>query len=85
MLNSVRGCICTREAGGFRQPYERSAIAQVNNGFSELLRSQAALLILGLIVVLVAGGVIFPAVWSSKKTRRTAALDVLDRILRWRR
>lgn len=85
MLNSVRGCICTSEARGFRPLYELSVIAQVDNGFSELLRSQAALLILGLIVVLVAGVVIFPAVWSSKKTRRTAALDVLDRILRWRR
>jgi hypothetical protein len=33
----------------------------------------------------VIGGVIFPAVRSRKKTRRTAALDVLDRILWWRR
>src|SRR5690348_15698358 len=33
----------------------------------------------------VIGGVIFPAVWSRNKTRRTAALDVLDGILRWRR
>jgi hypothetical protein len=38
-----------------------------------------------LVIVLVIGGVIFPAVWSRKKARRTAALDVLDRILRWRR
>jgi hypothetical protein len=30
-------------------------------------------------------GVIFPAVWAGKKTRRTAALDVLDWSLRWRR
>jgi FtsZ-interacting cell division protein ZipA len=43
------------------------------------------LVILILVIVLVIGGVIFPAVWSSKKTRRTAALDVLDRLLRWRR
>jgi len=33
----------------------------------------------------VIGGVIFPAVWSSKRARRAAALNVLDRILRWRR
>jgi hypothetical protein len=57
-------------------------MAQVSNG---LARNQVVLLILGLLLVLVIGGVIFPAVWSSKKTRRTAALDVLDRILRWRR
>jgi hypothetical protein len=57
-------------------------LAQVSNG---LVRNQAVLLIVGLVIVLVIGGVIFPAVWSSKRTRRTAALNVLDRILRWRR
>ena len=60
-------------------------MAQVSNGLPGLLRNQAVLVILGLVIVLVIGGVIFPAVWSSKKTRRTAALDVLDRILRWKR
>ena len=85
MLNSVRGCLCTREVGGSRQAYRLSVIAQVSRDMPGLLRSQAALLILGLLIVLMIIGVIFPAVWSSKKTRRTAALDVLDRILRWRR
>ena len=56
-------------------------ISQVSN----VLRNHGALLILGLVVIFVIGGVIFPAVWSRKKPRRTAALDVLDRILRWRR
>jgi hypothetical protein len=56
-------------------------ISQVSN----VLRNHAVLLILVLVIVLVTGGVIFPAVWSGKKTRRTAALDVLDRLLRWRR
>jgi hypothetical protein len=56
-------------------------ISQVSN----VLRNHGALLILVLVIVLVIGGVIFPAVWSGKKTRRTAALDVLDRLLRWRR
>jgi len=60
-------------------------MAQVSNDASGLLRNQAALLILGLLIVLLIGGVIFPAVWSSKKTRRTAALDVIDRLLRWKR
>ena len=69
------------EAGGCRQFYELSVIFKVSN----VLRNHAALLILGLVIVFVIGGVIFPAVWSRKKTRRTAALDVLDRILRWRR
>jgi hypothetical protein len=57
-------------------------MAQVSNG---LMRNQAMLLIVGLVIILVIGGVVFPAVWSGKKVRRTAALDVLDRILRWRR
>jgi hypothetical protein len=82
VLTSVRGCICNGEVGGSRRIYELSMIAQVSNG---LARNQVVLLILGLLLVLVIGGVIFPAVWSGKKTRRTAALDVLDRILRWRR
>lgn len=85
MLNSVRGCICTREAEGSRQVYRLSVIAQVSRDVTGLLRSQAALVILGVLLVLVIVGVIFPAVWSSKRTRRTAALNVLDRILRWRR
>lgn len=60
-------------------------MAQASHG---LLRYQAALLILvilGLGVVLVIAGVIFAAVFSDKRTRRTAALAVLDRILRWKR
>jgi hypothetical protein len=85
VLNSVRGCICNGEAGGSRQVYRLSAIAQASRDIPDLLRNQAVLVILILVIVLVIGGVIFPAVWSSKKTRRTAALDVLDRLLRWRR
>jgi hypothetical protein len=80
VLNSVRGCICNSEAARVRQLYEVSMMSQVNYGFSGLMRSQAALLIL---VVLMVGGVIMPAVWSSKKARRTAALDVLDRVIRF--
>ena len=85
MLNSVRGCICNGEAGGSRQVYRLSVIAQASRDIPDLLRNQAVLVILILVIVLVIGGVIFPAVWSSKKTRRTAALDVLDRLLRWKR
>jgi len=77
---SVRGCT-DKTAGGCRKLYELSVISQVSN----VLRNHGALLILGLVVILVIGGVIFPAVWSRKKPRRTAALDVLDRILRWKR
>ena len=80
MFISVRGC-SDNNAGGCRQLYELSAVSQVSN----VLRNHGALLILGLVVAFVIGGVVLPAVWSGKKARRTAALDVLDRILRWRR
>jgi hypothetical protein len=81
VLNSVRGCICNGEAAGARQVYRLCVIAQASRDIPNLLRNQAVLVILILVIVLV----IFPVVWSSKKTRRTAALDVLDRLLRWRR
>jgi hypothetical protein len=78
---SLRGTTDKTGAGGCRQVYELSAVSQVSN----VLRNHGALLILGLVVAFVIGGVVLPAVWSGKKARRTAALDVLDRILRWRR
>ena len=80
MFISVRGC-SDNNAGGCRQLYELSVISQVSN----VLRNHPALLIIGLVVAFVIGGVVFPAVWSRKKARRTAALDVLDRLLRWKR
>ena len=85
MFTSVRGCICNGEAGGSRQFYELSMMTQVSNSLPGLLRNQPVLLILALVIVLVIAVVIIPAIWSGKKTRRTAALDVLDRILRWKR
>ena len=85
MLTSVRGCICNGEVAGSRRIYELSVMAQVSKDLPGLLGNQAVLLILGLLIILVIGGVIFPAVWSRKRTRRTAALDVIDRLLRWKR
>ena len=85
MLDSLRGCICDGEAGSPRRIYDLTLMAQVSRDIPGLMRNQAALLILVLVIILVSGGVVLPAVWSSKKTRRTAALDVLDRLLRWRR
>lgn len=82
MLNSVRGYICNSEVGRPRRIYEPSMITQVRSG---LARNQALLVIVALVIIRVMVGVIFPALWSGKKTRRTAALDVLDCIVRWRR
>src|SRR2546425_1014862 len=56
---SVRGC-SDNNAEGCRQLYELSVIAQVGRGFSGLVRNQAVLVILILVIVLVIGGVIFP-------------------------
>lgn len=84
MVTSVRGSSCHGEVAGSRRIYELSVMAQVSKDLPGLLGNQAVLLILGLLIVLVTGGVIFPAVWSRKRTRRSAALDVLDRLLRWK-
>jgi hypothetical protein len=85
VLNSLRGYICDGEAGSPRRVYDLTLMAQVSRDIPGLMRNQAMLLITILVIILVTGGVVLPAVWSSKKTRRTAALDVLDRLLRWRR
>ncbi len=37
----------------------------------------------GLLAILVMTGVVLPAVWSSKRSRRRAALEVLDTLMRW--
>jgi hypothetical protein len=49
------------------------------------MTSQDMFLIVIILVVLLAALVVFPAIWSKKPFRRKAALDVLDRFLRWRR
>ena len=43
-----------------------------------------ALAVAAVLLVVLVGGVVLPAVWSAKPTRRKAALAVLDRIIRWR-
>jgi hypothetical protein len=57
---------------------------QVGETLGHSLTSQDVFLLAALALILVAGLVVFPAVWSSKPYRRKAALDVLDRIIRWR-
>jgi hypothetical protein len=67
MFISVRGCTDNPEAGGSRQLYGLSVMAQVSNGLPGLLRNHAMLLILVLVIVLVTAGVIFPAVWQARR------------------
>ncbi len=53
MLNSVRGCICTREVGGSRQLYELSVMTQVSSG---LARNQVLVAVLALVLIAVVAG-----------------------------
>jgi hypothetical protein len=46
------------------------------------LESSTAWLGFMLVVLLLAGLVVWPAIWSTKASRRKAAADVLDRLLR---
>jgi hypothetical protein len=48
------------------------------------MTGQDVFLVTVMALLLVAGLVIFPAIWSSKPARRRAALAVLERIIRWR-
>ena len=52
---------------------------------SVIATSPGLIWLLALALFLLSALVIFPAVWSSDKDRRKAALDVLDRITRCRR
>jgi hypothetical protein len=60
-----------------------SALPQVSSTLSRNLSGQDVFVIVLLVLALVAV-VVLTAVWSGDKERRKAALDVLDRIMRWR-
>jgi hypothetical protein len=80
MARSVRECICTRQAGYPRDEFRLGAFPQV----SHAMTGQDLFLVTVLALVLLAGLVVFPAIWSTKPARRRAALAVLERIIRWR-
>jgi hypothetical protein len=84
MVSIVRDPIGSCQVGCSRTVFRLSALPQVSGTLSHALTGQDVLLIVILVLVLVGGLVIFPAVWSGKDYRRKAALDVLDRIIRWR-
>jgi hypothetical protein len=83
MLNSLRGCVCNSEVGDSRQLYKLGVTTQLSKDLPGLLGSRAVLAV-GLLGLLLVVGVILPAVWSRERTRRAAALKVLERLLRWR-
>lgn len=84
MSFSVRDCTYTGQPACHRQEFRVSSLPQASSALGHVLSSQDVLLTVLLVLVLVAGLVVFPAVWSSKPSRRKAALAVLDRIIRWR-
>jgi hypothetical protein len=61
-----------------------NALSQVSASIGHALSGQDVVLIVAFCLILFAALVVFPAVWSSKPSRRRAALAVLDRIIRWR-
>ena len=83
MASSVRECIPACQAGYPRRGFKLSALPQASGVLSHNLSGQDMFVILLLVLALVAA-VALTAVWSGDKDRRQAALDVLDRIIRWR-
>jgi hypothetical protein len=83
MVSSVRECICVCQAGCPRTEFRIGALPQVSGALSHNLSGQEVFVVVLLALALVAA-VVLTAVWSGDKDRRQAALDVLDRIIRWR-
>lgn len=83
MGSSVRERIGACQAGSIRTEFRLSALPQSSSALSHTLSGQDVFVIVLLALILVAA-VVLTAVWSGDKERRKAALDVLDRIMRWR-
>ncbi len=83
MISSVRERIPVCQVGCPRTEFRLSALPQVSGTLSHSLSGQDVFVIALLALALVAGLVVFPAVWSGDGERRKAALAVLDRIIRW--
>jgi hypothetical protein len=83
MASSVREYIRACQAGSPRTEFRMSALPQVGGALSHSLSGQDAFVITLLVLALVAA-VALTAVFTGDKDRRQAALDVLDRIIRWR-
>jgi hypothetical protein len=84
MPSSVRDPVSACQAGYSRTEFRLSTLPQVSDSVTHTLSSQGAFWLAVLSLALFAVLVVFPAVWSRKPARRKAALDVLDRLIRWR-
>ena len=83
MVSSVRECICACQAGCPYTEFKLSALPQVTGTIGRALSCQDVFVIVLLVLALLAA-VVLTAIWSRDKDRRKAALDVLDRMIRWR-
>jgi len=59
-----------------------SALAALSGYFGSDFSNNGVLLVISLIIVLLAAGVVLPAIWSRKDFRRRAALAMLERLIR---
>jgi hypothetical protein len=84
MISSVRERSRDRETRCSCRVFRFSTVALVSGYFGNDISSNRALLVISLIAVLLAAGVVLPAIWSRKGFRRRAALAVLERLIRWR-
>ena len=86
MHNRVRQSFRAVTAVLSRRTWQFASVALVRPAIGRLggdAVMAGVVLVVVLIAVLVAG-VVMPAVWSVRSTRRRAALAVLDRLLRWK-
>ena len=82
MLNRLRQRVRALAAASGSRVYQFALLAEIRPAIGKM-GGDTVLVVIVLAAVLVAV-VILPAVWSTKPTRRRAALAVLDRILRWK-
>lgn len=83
MSASVREHASACPAGSPNADPRLSALPQASEMMSHALAGQDAFVVV-LLVVLLMATVVLTAIWSADKDRRKAALDVLDRLIRWR-
>ena len=84
MVSSVRDPVSECQAACARTDFKLRALPQVSASIGHVLNGHEVFWLAALCLTLFAVLVVLPAVWSSKPTRRRAALAVLDRLIRWR-
>lgn len=82
MLDRVRQSIRAFTATPGRRLSQLVVLAQVKPAIRA--DGDAVLAMAAVLLVILVAGVVLPAVWSGKPTRRRAALAVLDRLVRWK-